>query len=125
MALIVRAFPLAQGRSAADVTAFANALATERQGDARNFYQRFGITHESWHVQETPSGPWVIGVTRVGDAETASANYAASNEQFDLWFKNQVMHISGVDPTQQPLGPPTTQIFQWSDDRVPNSNLCA
>lgn len=31
-----------------------------------------------------------------------------------LWFKNQVLSLTGVDPKKTPLGPPTTQVFSWS-----------
>jgi hypothetical protein len=30
---------------------------------------------------------------------------------FDTWFKAQVKLLTGVDPEQAPLGPPTTYIF--------------
>jgi hypothetical protein len=122
MSLLVRAFPLVCPID--EVRQFASALA-ERKAETDAFYRNLGVTHESWHVQETPSGPWVIGVTKVGDQAEAAPRYAASAASFDVWFKSQVRRLCGVDPDQQPLGPPTTQVFVWSDAARADSNLCA
>lgn len=64
MNLIVRAFPLLGD----DVTAleeFAEQLRDEKSRETRDFYARYGVARETWHVQQTPSGPWVIGVTEL------------------------------------------------------------
>jgi len=123
MSLIVRAFPLQAPQQALE--AFVAALNTERRADTDAFYRRFGISHESWHLQQTPQGPWVIGVTTFDDHQDAAARFANSSDDFEVWFKRQVRELSGVDPDQQPLGPPTTCVFDWSDDRRPGSNLRA
>ena len=123
MPIVVRAFPLT--KSVADLKAFASALTAERKADAGAFFRQFGVSHESWYVQETPSGPWVIAVTKVDNPTEAAPRYAKSSVEFDAWFKDQVKSLSGVDPNQQPLGPPTTQVFEWFDESRPNSNLCA
>jgi hypothetical protein len=81
--------------------------------------------HESWHLQETPEGRWVIGVTVIDDAHEAAARYAESSEEFDRWFKNRVMEVSGINPDTQPLGPPTSQVFAWADEGRPGSDLGA
>lgn len=112
MPLVVRAFPLKSPVS--DLHAFAAALTGERAADAARFYRHYGVDHESWHMQETPHGPWVIAVTALADPGEAAPRYANATEEFHLWFKNQVLAITGVDPNQTPLGPPTTQVFSWS-----------
>jgi hypothetical protein len=68
---------------------------------------------ETWHLQETPNGLWLIGVTEFlhREAEEAAAEYSRSAVSFDQWFKSQVRRISGIDPDTQPLGPPTECIF--------------
>ena len=123
MPIVVRAFPLI--RPVQELHKFASALSGERSAEAAQFYRQYGISHESWHLQETPNGPWIIGVTRVDNPQEAAPRYAKASEEFHLWFKSQVLHLSGVDPTTAPLGPPTTQVFAWSDEKRPNSNLCA
>ena len=122
MSLLVRAFPIRQ--SVEDLEAFAAAL-TERKAEATNFYRQFGVSHESWHLQQTPYGPWLLCVTVLDNPDEAAPRYAKSTAEFDSWFKGQVRHLSGVDPDNDPLGPPTTQVFVWSDARRPSTNLCA
>lgn len=123
MPVLVRAFPIR--KPLAQVQAFAAALATERSAEATVFYRQFGVSHESWHLQDTPAGPWLLSVTVLDNPTEAAPRYAASTVAFDSWFKEQVRELSGVDPDIEPLGPPTTQVFAWSDAERPNSNLCA
>lgn len=123
MPLLVRAYPLL--RPVSELEAFARALGSERHADASGFYRQYGVSHESWHLQETPQGPWVIAVTVVDDPGESAPRLAGSNAAFDSWFKDRVRAVSGVDPATTPLGPPTTRVFEWSDTDRPNSNICA
>ena len=116
MALVVRAFPL-RG-SVSDLHRFAEELNGARARDAAQFYRHYGVDEESWHLQDTPHGPWVIAVTSLADPAEAAPRYANATEQFHAWFKDQVLALSGVDPNQQPLGPPTSEVFRWSADRA-------
>ena len=109
---VVRAFPLRASREALE--AFAAQLKGRRAGEASSFYRRYGVVDESWHVQETPIGPWVIAVTVIADAAEAAPRYAQSTEEFEAWFKAEVLALTGIDPNVTPLGPPTTQVFRWS-----------
>ncbi len=113
MSLVVRAFPVLEGKESV-VRSFAKSLATDRAREAAQFYARFGVRYESWHLQETPSGLWVIAVTDVDAPTERAEQYLSSSHEFDEWFKAQVLALSGVDPTTQPLGPPTEEIFAFS-----------
>ncbi len=107
MDLVVRAFPLVPGREE-ELRDFAREL-LERRQEAADFFRRYGVAHESWHLQTTPHGTWVIGVTQVADQPVAVAarEYAASERPFDRWFKDRIHRLSGINPDEQPLGPPT------------------
>jgi hypothetical protein len=57
---------------------------------------------------------WVIAVTELEDALEARARaYAASQHPFDRWFKDQVGAVCGINPDEEPLGPPTEPLFRW------------
>lgn len=116
MPQLVRAFPLR--RPVEELEQFARALA-ERRAEADAFYRGFGISRETWHVQHTPDGPWVIGVTEIANPTEAAPRYAGSTTGFDTWFKDTIRHLTGIDPEQSPLGPPTTQVFEWSERGAP------
>jgi hypothetical protein len=113
MPSVVRAFPLRASRS--ELENFAAALKGDRSADADRFYRNYGITHESWHLQDTPHGPWVIAVSEIRDPAESAPRYAQATEEFHVWFKSRVLSLSGVDPTSMPLGPPTHEIFSWTD----------
>lgn len=115
MQRVVRAFPVLPGKEPC-LQDMVRQLAGERAKEAADFFKRFGVTHESWHAQETPAGTWVIGVTEISDipVDVAAAGYARSEQAFDTWFKEKVREISGIDPNTTPQGPPTQCIFSWS-----------
>lgn len=112
MQLLVRAFHVLPGREE-QMRELAEAVSTTRAAEAADFYRRMGVARESWHLQETPHGAWVIGVTQIPDKpiEVAGRDYAASQHPFDRWFKDQVRFVTGIDPDSEPLGPPTECIF--------------
>ena len=112
MQLIVRAFPVLADKQP-EMQAFVAALRTTRADDAADFYRRIGAARETWHLQSTPAGAWVICVTQMPDRpiDEAAREYAGSKHGFDTWFKTQVKLVTGIDPELAPLGPPTTCIF--------------
>jgi hypothetical protein len=109
---VVRAFPLRASREALD--AFAAQLKGRRAADAAAFYRRYGVAVESWHVQETPIGPWVIAVTILADPAEAAPRFAQASEEFESWFKAEVLALTGIDQNVAPLGPPSTQVLRGS-----------
>jgi hypothetical protein len=121
MSLVVRAFPVLPGKEE-DIRKFAAEMAGPRRREAEQFYKSFGIVRESWHYQETPHGPMVIGVTEV-DAEPGvkAREYAESSLPFDRWFKDQVLNLTGIDPSVQPLGPPSEVIFDTQSETAVHS----
>jgi hypothetical protein len=114
MERVVRAFPILRGQEKA-AEDFARAIATTRAGDAAQFYQRHGISHECWFAQQTAQGLLIIAITEFAEraAEDAADEYAQSTAPFETWFKAQVLAVSGVDPSVAPLGPPTVCIFDY------------
>lgn len=112
MTLVVRAFPVLEGMEES-VREIARTMAGERARQTAEFFSRLGVRHESWHLQETPAGLWVIAVSDLDAPEERAQEYAASNREFDTWFKERVLELTGIDPLTQPLGPPTEEIFAW------------
>jgi uncharacterized damage-inducible protein DinB len=113
MSYVVRAFPVLEGQEER-VRELARAMAGERSAEASRFYAAFGVRHESWHLQQTPNGPWVIAVSDIDQPDQRAVEYAASTEEFAGWFKQQVLALSGIDPETQPLGPPTETLLSIS-----------
>lgn len=110
---VVRAFPVLPGKEL-PMQEFARELAS-RPADLTMFYGQFGVSHESWHLQQTPNGPLVIAVTEIlhNPVSAAAQQFKASERPFDRWFKDHVRDLTGVNPDDAPLGPPTECIFNW------------
>jgi len=113
MQMVVRAYPLPGGRK--ELVDFAAAVSQKHAGELAEMYRRHGADHESWHLQEISGESWVICCTRLNDAAEAARSYGAATEEFDTWFKSEVLRLCGVDPNKTPLGPPSTQVFAWTD----------
>jgi hypothetical protein len=113
MALVVRAFPVLEGMEES-VREIARTMGGERAGETAEFFSRLGVRHESWHLQETPAGLWVIAVSDLDAPQERAQQYADSHREFDSWFKERVLELTGIDPLTQPLGPPTEEVFSWS-----------
>ncbi len=77
MPQVVRAFPVLPGMEDR-VRDLARALAGPRAEQAAAFYAKFGVSHESWHLQETPHGTWVIAVSAIDEPQTRAAEYAGA-----------------------------------------------
>ncbi|NRF70290.1 hypothetical protein HLB44_25095 [Aquincola sp. S2] len=112
MGYLVRAFPLI--RPVEELQAFLAALKAEKSADAARFYGQYGVTQEIAYLQDLGPGKKIlIVVTVLSDAKEAAPRYAAASEGFHAWFKQQILHLTGVDPNVAPLGPPTTEVFNW------------
>lgn len=109
---VVRAYPMLP-RHEAEIRRLAHDLTVPRASDKDDFYRRMGVSRETWHLQETSLGHWVIVVTDMVDTEAqkVAKEFASSPKQFDLWFKEQIMLVTGLDPSITPLGPPTEALF--------------
>ncbi|HKR62098.1 MAG TPA: hypothetical protein VJZ00_00085 [Thermoanaerobaculia bacterium] len=108
--LIVRAYPIRNREALLD---FAREL-REKPRDARGFYERHGV-EESWFVQDIGGAPMAIAVASTDDPDRAARTFAESQDPFDVWFKQRVIEVSGVDPNVTPLGPPSEQIFDFEE----------
>jgi hypothetical protein len=113
MSMSVRAYPLRAGQAA--LKSFGATLLSERRKETDDFFKRHGVKHESWHMQRIEGVTWVICCTQLHDRATTEKSYGESKLAFDVWFKDQVMALCGIDPNKTPLGLPSEQIFAWDD----------
>lgn len=121
MPFLVRAFPLI--RPVEEARRFLADLAGPRRADTDQFYARYGVAHESVYLQDTAKGTIIIVVTLIKDAPEAGKRYGAAAEAFDAWFKGEVFRLTGVNPNEDPLGPPTTELFTWSSASDPTVSV--
>ena len=97
-------FPIQAGKEE-DARAFAAETFGARRADFDAQLQRGDITRETWALQETPMGSFML-VWFEGDVEKTFTNLATDDSEFTTWFRAQVLDVTGVDLGAPPEGPP-------------------
>ena len=69
------------------------------------------MARESVWVMHTPMGDFGVVLLEGDNPLTANATFAASQDPFDVWFKEGVRGFTGID-FSQPL-PPIEQLLDW------------
>ncbi len=70
------------------------------------------VTKESWFIQETPMGDFMIVYYISPDPMKVHQGLAESREPFDVWFKDQILDICGIDINTPPPSLPE-QVLDW------------
>src|SRR5688572_15069129 len=59
--------------------------------------RRLGIEEEEWFLTSLPSGDYFIFLMRGHDFARVIALMAQSNDEYDRWFKQQLIDLVGID----------------------------
>jgi hypothetical protein len=73
-----------------------------RRDDYDRSEQRLGITKEIAWSARTNGGRAAVIYIESDDFETAFGKFVQSQDEFDLWFKERVLDISGLDLNNPP-----------------------
>jgi hypothetical protein len=104
-------FPIVGGKEAA-ARSFAAEITGTRRTDFDAAQARSNVTRETWALQETPMGSFML-VWFEGDVEKAFAELATDHSDFGTWVRAQVQDITGVDLGAPPEGPPPDVLVDW------------
>jgi hypothetical protein len=112
MALFASAFPILPGK-----TEQWKHFCQEMVGPGRSEYEassnRLGITRAVVFLQQTPQGDMAIVYLEAQDIPRVFEGYASSQEPFDVWFREQVKDIHGVDFSHPLPGPLPQVVIDW------------
>ena len=117
MASLAIALPCLPG-GADKLRALARECSGPRRPEFDDFHRRVGLSGERWFLQQTPQGELLI-LTLEGDPAGALAKLGASDHPFDIWFREAVREVHGVDLSQPPAGPPPELVFESVTAGVP------
>lgn len=101
---ICLALPVRPGKSD-DARTFLRALDTTRSAEYDRSERRIGITKEVWYLAALPAGEHLIGYMESADFARALGMFAASRDEFDVWFKQSLRDVTGADLEAPPAGP--------------------
>ena len=94
------AVPLLPGATAVDREEMLSCWTGERSEQHTASRRRHGITRESVWIQSTPAGDIAVVLMEAGDISTALLGLATSPEPFDVWFRDHVSTVHGLDLAQ-------------------------
>jgi hypothetical protein len=88
-------FPIQAGKEE-DARAFAAETFGPRRAGFEAQLARGDITRETWSLQETPMGSFML-VWFEGDVEKTFTQLATDDSEFTTWFRARVLDVTGVD----------------------------
>lgn len=109
MPTLLVAVPIKPGMSDA-ARAFAQECIGPRMADYDASEQRINIAVENWYLQHTPSGDLFAIYLEGPDLNASLGAFIASQDPFDLWFKQQFASFTGADLNAGP--PPADMVAE-------------
>ena len=94
--------------------AFAAELLGARHAEYAASRARLGVTQERVWVQETPQGSFSVVYLEADDLGRAFGGLATSSDSFDVWWREQILAIHGIDMSRPLPGPMNEQILDLS-----------
>jgi len=108
MASLALALPCLPG-GADKLRVLADECSSERRAEFDDFHRRVGLERERWYLQRTPDGELLV-LYLEGDPPAALGKLASSEHPFDVWFRDRVREVHGVD-LAQPLPTPPPELI--------------
>jgi hypothetical protein len=105
MAVFNGAFPILPGKEQ-EGRNFAAACMGERREGFEEQLSSSKIARETWALQETPMGSFMLVWFEAPDIEKTFTHLATTNNEFTTWFRGQVKDLTGVDLSAPPESPP-------------------
>ena len=105
------AAPLLPGKADADRDALASTQSGERKADYESSRRRAGITREAVWLQSTPDGDVAVVLIEADDIAAALGTLAGSQEPFDVWFREHIQEVHGMDLSEG--FPPPEQLLDF------------
>ena len=107
-------FPIQAGKEE-EARAFAAETVGARLAGFEAHHARVGNTRETFTLQETPMGSFLL-VWFEGDVQEAFVDLATDDSDFTKWFRGRVLDLTGVDLAAPPAGPQPEVLFDWHPD---------
>ena len=83
-----------------------------RRSEAKAGSIRYGIKKETWFIQPSPHGDFLLGYLEAKDIEKAMTAWVADQAPFAVWTKEKYKEITGIDFSQPSDVPPPKQVWR-------------
>jgi Family of unknown function (DUF6176) len=112
MASLASAFPILPGKTE-QWKHFSQEMVGPRHSEYEASRKRLGISREAAYLQQTPQGDMAVVYFEVQDIASVFEGFGRSQEPFDVWFREQVKEIHGLDFSAPLPGPLPEAIVDW------------
>ena len=112
MTAIATVLPILPGKTEAWKQLIAE-VTGPRLAENADFHRRMGVNKANWFLQSAPGGDLAIVYLEGENPETAFRDWAVSRHPFDMWFKEQLSALYGIDLNVPPAGPLSEEVFDW------------
>ena len=107
------AFPILKGKEA-ELKDLAKTLKGPKRKEFDKSEKRLKTTKETWFIQESPQGSMALAYFESKiDPVKAFEGLAGSKDSFDVWLKDKMREISGIDFNKPSEGPMPEQIMTY------------
>lgn len=104
--------PLLPGKTE-EGRAFAKEAFNNRRDEHTAARRKIGITHESVFVNQTPMGDLVVVYLEGDDPVESNRKFAASQDAYDVWFKDECKKIFPPEIDFNEPVPPIQSLWSW------------
>jgi hypothetical protein len=87
----------------------------EAPGSGHLSGRRHGISREAGWLQQTPDGDFTVVYLEADDVQAAFAGMGSSQDPFDVWFREHVRDVNGID-LEDGVPPPDQRMDYRHDD---------
>lgn len=101
MGTVVFAAPVLPGKTDA-WRAWVAEMEGSRSAEFAEFNTRLGLSRHAAALQQTPQGDLVAVILEGDGAEAFMANLASSDDEFAVWFRDNVQELHGIDFSNPP-----------------------
>lgn len=105
-------FPILPGKKEEWLALLAE-LKGPRADEYNGYLWRFGITSEKLYVQGTPRAEMVILYAEGDDPAGAVARFARSHHPFDVWLREEMLYLNGIDFIRRQTAPAPHLVLDW------------
>ena len=109
---MVLEFPVLAGKRD-QLRSFARKLEGEKRLEFEASQRGFGISKEGWFLREDADGDTVVVYVEAEDVAKALGALVQSKEPVDLWLKQEVAEITGIDFNNPPRATPFQPILLY------------
>jgi len=112
MAIFAAMFPVLPGKTER-VREIAQQLSSAYAADFDASQKSLGVPVESWHIQSTPMGDFLLVYLESEDALHMFQNFSQAQGPSDVVLKNGILECTGVDLNQPMPGLPSQPILDY------------